>query len=171
MRRTLAALLVLLASVAGAARGQRVGRDSAHALPLQPIEASARRRGPRVDGKFRPVVDSTTLADGLPTRAAGQWLSLSAEGMVRTPSPCYRLAGAADRTGAVVTLNVQARPDGDLCPAAPAAFTYKVSLRGLPPGTYTFRVLHTFRDAAQPPAMALDTTVTVRRARRTDFSP
>lgn len=171
MRRALAALAVVLTFLPGPARGQRVGRDSAHAVPLEPIAASARHRGPPVAGKFRPVADSATLADGVPTRAAGQWLAISAEGMVRTPSPCYRLAGAADRIGPVVTLNVEARPNGDLCPAAPAALTYKVSLRGLPPGAYTLRVLHTFRDDARPPALALDTTVAVRAARRTDFSP
>jgi hypothetical protein len=37
-----------------------------------------------------------------------------------------------------------------------------VTVRGLPPGSYTFRVLHSYRDEAWEPTMALDTTVTVR---------
>jgi len=162
-------LFALAASLPGPARAQRVGRDSAHAVPLEPIAATARKHGPRVTGAFRQAVDSTLLATGRPTRAWGRWLSISGDGMVPTPTSCYQLAGAADRTGQVVTLNIQARPNGELCPAVPAAFTYKVSVSGLPPGTYTFRVLHTFRDAEQPPVLALDTTITVRRARHSDF--
>lgn len=169
--RCLAAAGILALTLPGAAHAQRVGSDSAHAVELRPLEATAPRRVLEVRGAFRPVRDSTLLARGTPTTAAGGWLSVSAHGFVPVPSPCYRLAGAADRQGSVITLNVEARPNGDLCPARPSAFTYSVRMPDLTPGTYTFRVLHTYRDRALTSIVALDTTVTVQRTRRSDFLP
>ena len=162
---------VLALSLPGAARAQSAGRDSAHAVELRTLDVTAPRRVLEVRGAFRQVRDTALLATGTPTTAAGGWLSVSAHGFVAVPSTCYRLAGAADRQGSVITLNVEARPNGDLCPVAPSAFTYSVRLPDLTPGTYTFRVLHTFRDGAYPAVLALDTTVTVQRTRRSDFLP
>src|SRR5438105_7512440 len=73
--RVAVVLFALAASLPGPARAQRVGRDSAHAVPLVPITATARKNGLRVTGAFRQAVDSTLLANGRPTRATGRWLS------------------------------------------------------------------------------------------------
>lgn len=164
-----AALLVLSLSLALPAHGQRTGRDPAGAVRLRPIEATARRRIVIVTGTFRQVRDSATLAGGVPTRVSGGWLVIRAAGMLPSPSPCYRLAGAAERRGPAVTLNIEARPSGELCPPGATAFTYKLALRDMPPGEYRVRVLHSWRDRAYPAFVALDTTVTVARTRRSDF--
>jgi len=166
-----AARLALALLLPGVAHAQSAGRDSAHAVELRTLDVTAPRRVLEVRGAFRQVRDSTLLATGTPTTAEGGWLSISAHGFVPVPSPCYRLAGGADRQGQVITLNVEARPNGDLCPPKTSAFTYSVRMPDLAPGTYTFRVLHTWRDRALPSVVALDTTVTVRRTRRSDFAP
>ncbi|HKP74636.1 MAG TPA: hypothetical protein VJT67_03800 [Longimicrobiaceae bacterium] len=160
---------ILALSLPRGVHAQSAGRDSAHAVELRTLDVTAPRRVLEVRGAFRQVKDSTLLATGTPTTAEGGWLSISAHGFVAVPSPCYRLAGAADRQGQVVTLNIEARPNGDLCPPQAAAFTYSVRLPDLAPGTYTFRVLHTYRDRVLPATLELDTTMTVRRTRRTDF--
>jgi hypothetical protein len=170
VRRRAAALLAVALSHPAVAAAQRPGRDSANAVPLKPVEATARRRVLPVSGKFRPATDSALLAAGLRTRVAGRWLSVTLEGMLPTPSPCYRLAGAADRTGQAVTINVEARPNGDLCSPAPTAFRYRLRVP-LPAGSYTLRVLHSYRHGAYPASVALDTAVTVRGTRRSDFLP
>ena len=74
------------------------------------------------------------------------------------------MAGAADRIGFVVTLNIQARPAGEACPPDTiGASTYKVMPRRLPLGPYTLRVLHTYHDAVWQTRVAMDTSgVTVR---------
>ncbi|HEV7590952.1 MAG TPA: carboxypeptidase-like regulatory domain-containing protein [Longimicrobium sp.] len=136
-------------------------RISSVAHRLAPLTATGRRRPLEVRGVFREKRD-TTSGPAAPTTANGRARRIEAKGTFPTPSSCYRLAGAADRLGSVVTLNVEARSNGDLCPGPTGTFTYSVAVRGLPPGSYTFRVLHSYRDAEREPAVALDTTVTVR---------
>ncbi|HEX8907065.1 MAG TPA: carboxypeptidase-like regulatory domain-containing protein [Longimicrobiaceae bacterium] len=129
------------------------------AVPLRALKASVRRPRLPVRGKFRAVFngDSTALR---PVSAAGRSRRIEAQGTMPTPTACYQLAGAAERTGSVVTLNVEARPTDD-CPGGPGTFTYGVAVRGLPAGSYTFRIVHTYRDTAWQPVMALDTTIAV----------
>lgn len=130
------------------------------AVRLRAVTATARRRRLPVRGKFVQTGGGDSAAVR-PVTAAAQPRSILAQGTFVAPSACYQLAGVADRTGQVVTLNVAARPNGQTCSAGAAAFDYKVSVRGLPPGSYTFRIAHTFRDAVWRPVMALDTTITV----------
>jgi hypothetical protein len=137
-------------------------RVTAVPVALRALEVTARRRRLDVIGDFRQMLPADSILAG-PVTASGRQRGISVKGTFPTPSVCYHLAGAADRIGQVVMLNVEARPTGsDLCPDAEGAFTYSVTLRELPPGTYTLRVLHTFRNNAWEPEMALDTTVTVR---------
>lgn len=139
---------------------------SSAAFMLDTLQAVRRRRRLDVPGYFREVVDSlkadSLAARGFPVSANGRWLAAAVEGSLVVPNTCYRLAGAAERTGSTVTVNVQARPTGEPCPTFPRVYTYKLTVRGLPAGRYTLRVLHTWRGAAWEPQMALDTTVTVR---------
>jgi hypothetical protein len=135
-------------------------RLTPRAISLRPVVASRRPRRVDVTGVFRQVTPADSAVRE--TASAPGRRSIVVEGALPTPSACYRLAGAADRIGNVVTLNVQARPTGDPCPDAPDALTYKMTARGLPPGSYTLRVLHTYRGDVWPPSLALDTTVAVR---------
>jgi hypothetical protein len=127
---------------------------------LAGITASARPRRPRIVGVYTTLVPTAELL-ALPIRVESGSRLLVIRGQMATPTPCYHLAGSVERTGFALTLAVQARPNGETCaPGAIGASSYKISVR-LPPGAYTLRVLHTYRDDALPPSMALDTTVTV----------
>lgn len=137
-----------------------------HVVPaprrLDPIVVSTPPRRLSIHGVYDQVGVSPAF---LATRATGEGgrHNVTVRGAMPTPSACWRLSGAADRIGPVITLAVNARPNGDACPPdSPGASTYKVTVRGIPPGTYTLRVVHTYRDEAWPRALALDTTVSVR---------
>ncbi|MFL5380968.1 MAG: carboxypeptidase-like regulatory domain-containing protein [Longimicrobiaceae bacterium] len=137
-------------------------RLAAAAYRLDPVVATTPPRRLSLAGVYRQT-DPTPSLLATPTTAEGGRHSVTVRGAMVTPSNCWTLAGAADRIGSVVTLNVHARPTARGCPPdATGASTYKVTLRGIPPGTYTVRVQHTYRGDAVPPALALDTTVTVR---------
>ncbi|HET7462765.1 MAG TPA: carboxypeptidase-like regulatory domain-containing protein [Longimicrobium sp.] len=138
-------------------------------IPVAPrrlgaVTASTRPRRLPMVGVFTPVYPTDSLLAAERTRGEGGPARVIVRGVVPTPTACWRLAGAADRVGPLVTLNIQARPTGDPCPSdAVGASTYKVTLRRLPPGTYTLRVLHTYRAGAWQPSVALDSAgVTVR---------
>ncbi|HEX8244455.1 MAG TPA: carboxypeptidase-like regulatory domain-containing protein [Longimicrobium sp.] len=130
------------------------------AVRLREVKATARRRRLGVRGKFVEV-GGPEMAALHPVSAAGEPRSIRAQGSFVAPSSCFQLAGVADRTGSVVTLNVGARPNGQVCTAGPATFKYNVSVRGLPPGSYTFRIAHTVRGVEWPATMPLDTTIVV----------
>ena len=133
------------------------------ALRLAGITASARPRRPPLDGVYLPVFPTDSLLS-LPIRAEGGSGRVVVRGQMGTPTACYRLVGVAERTGSIVTLVIQARPTGDECvPGAIGASTYKVILHRIPAGTHTLRVVHTYGDDALPPALVLDTAVTVQR--------
>jgi hypothetical protein len=130
---------------------------------LGAITATTRPRRLPVAGVFTPAYPADSLFAAETTRGEGGRGRVIIRGIMPTPTACWRLAGAADRIGSVITLNIQARPTGDPCPPdAIGASTYKVTLRRLPPGTCTLRVLHTYRDAVWEPSVALDTSVAVR---------
>ena len=130
---------------------------------LRGVTASTRPRRLPMLGVFTPVYPTDSLLAAERTRVEGEPGRVVVRGVMLTPTACWRLAGAADRIGPVITLAVQARPTDDPCPPdAVGASTYKVTLRRLPPGTYNLRVLHVYRDAVWPPGVAMDTSVTVR---------
>ncbi|HEX6369257.1 MAG TPA: carboxypeptidase-like regulatory domain-containing protein [Longimicrobium sp.] len=132
-------------------------RVSAVAHRLDPVTVTARARPLRVIGVFNDISEFPYTR----VSAVGQPRSVGVRGWFPTPNFCYHLSGNADRAGSVVTLTVQARATRELCEAGTGSFFYNVTVRRLPPGAYTFRVLHAFQDDVGPPAMVLDTTVTV----------
>ncbi len=134
---------------------------SAAALPLDPVSATAKPRRLQVDGVFRQLLaDSLTVL--VPARARSAWGGIEVRGTFPTPSDCFQLASAAHRERSVLTLIVEARPADPTCMDLGGLFSYKATVRGVRPGTYTLRVLHAYREDIWESALALDTTVTVR---------
>jgi hypothetical protein len=133
-------------------------RVSAVAVRLDPVTVTGRPRRLRVMGVFNEISEFPYTR----VTAVGVRRSVGVRGWFPTPTFCYHLSGNADRTGSVITLTVQARPTSELCEAGTGSLFYNVTVRRLPPGLYTFRVLHAFQDDVAEPAMVLDTTVTVR---------
>ncbi|HYH83429.1 MAG TPA: carboxypeptidase-like regulatory domain-containing protein [Longimicrobium sp.] len=136
-------------------------RVSTAALGLDPLTVTTRPRRLDVVGVFRDTADAGAAVNG-PEGASGGRRNLVVRGTMPTPTACYELAGAADRIGPIITMNVEAHATGQACAEVPGAFKYKVTARGLPPATYAFRVLHTYRGGVWNPRVALDTTVVVR---------
>lgn len=137
-------------------------RLSSTALPLKALTATARQRRPPLRGIYIPVVPNDTLLS-LPIRVHGGARKITIFGQMATPTPCYRLRGAADRRGQAIDLAIQARPTGEECaPGAIGASTYEVVVHRLPAGTYTLRVIHAFGDGAWPPRVVTDTAVVVQ---------
>jgi hypothetical protein len=148
-------------------RSVTVGRDEAvevevrvppTAHRLDPVTVTGRPRSLRVTGVFNEISEFPYTR----VSATGQRRALGAQGWFPTPNFCYHLSGNADRAGSLITLTVQARATSEVCDAGTGSFFYKVRVRRLPPGLYTFRVLHAFENDVGAPAMVLDTTVTVR---------
>ena len=134
---------------------------SAAALRLAPLTATAKPRRLNVVGAFRALPpDSLDRVE--PASASGAWGRIQVRGTFPTPSVCYQLAGAGHRDTTGLTLVVEARPSGEGCAETGGVFTYKATVRGLRPGTYPVRIIHTYRDDVWENALALDTTVTVR---------
>ena len=134
---------------------------SAAALPLAPVSATAKPRRLQVDGVFQQLrADSLTVL--LPARARAAWGGIEVRGTFPTPSDCFQLASAAHRERSVLTLIVEARPAEPPCMDLGGLFSYKATVRGVRPGTYTLRVLHAYREDIWESALALDSTVTVR---------
>lgn len=131
---------------------------------LSGLTASTLPRRLPMSGGFTPRYPTDSLIAAERIRVEGDRGKVIVRGVMVTPNPCWRLAGAADRVGALVTLNIQARFVDERCPPdAAGASTYKVSLGRIPPGIYTVRVLHTYIAGTLPPAVALDSAgVTVR---------
>ena len=133
-------------------------RISAVALPLEPVTVTARARRLRVTGVFNEISDFPNAR----ASAVGKPRSVGVRGWFPTPDFCHHLAGNADRRGSIITLTVQARATSGPCPEGTGSLFYNVTVGRLPPGAYTFRVLHAFLDDVGAPTMVLDTTVTVR---------
>jgi len=124
---------------------------------LASVTASTRPLRLPISGAFIPAYPTDSLLAAERTRTEGGAGRVLVRGVMLTPTPCWRLAGGADRVGPLITLNIQARPSGERCPPdAVGATTYKVSLRRIPPGTYTVHVLHTYANDAVRPGVALD---------------
>jgi hypothetical protein len=137
-------------------------RATAEPRRLDPVVVSTPPRRLAINGVYEQT-DITSAFLATRTTGEGGRRNVTVRGAMPTPSACWRLSGGADRIGPVITLAVNARPTGAACPPdSPGASTYKVTVRGIPPGTYTLRVLHTYRNDAVPRSLALDTTITVR---------
>jgi hypothetical protein len=136
----------------------RVVRVTAVAHRLDAVTVTGRPRRLKAHGRFYETTDSVNAR----VQVVGQRRSFRARGSFPTPHLCYHLSGNAHRVESVVTLTVQARGEAELCAAATGGFVYDVTVRRLPPGTYTVRVLYTFQDDVREPVMVLETTVGVR---------
>ena len=163
-RRTplLAAVLVLAACVApaGARAQSATPDDSARVVELKALEVMAARGRLPVSGGFRQAMNRNAALATPPTARAAR-RSIVVEGAMPTPSACWRLSGAGDRADSVIVLNIEAREWGIRCLDVVEAFTYKVTIRRLQPGTYHLRVIHSYRGAVVPSSMAVDTTITI----------
>jgi hypothetical protein len=157
---------VTRAGYADGTRSLTLGADETAAVDLRlaaavhrldPVTVTGRPRRIKVVGRFYETLDSASVR----VRAVGRPRSIWAGGRWAAPGECYQLSGNAERTGQTVTLTVEARPRGEPCDPATGGFAYDVTLRGLPPGSYVLRVLHALQDGARPPAMVMDTMVTV----------
>ena len=159
-----AMLLAACAAAPAAARAQSVQHatpdDSARVVELKALEVMAARGRLPVSGAFRQAMNrNEALAS--PPKATGRRRSILVEGAMPTPSACWRLGGAGDRADSLIVLNIEARPYWSRCPDVVEAFTYKVTVRRLPPGTYRLRVIHSYRGVAVPSSLAVDTTIVV----------
>lgn len=132
-------------------------RVAAVAHRLDPVTVTARRRRLRVVGVFDQISEFPHAR----VHAVAQRRSVGVRGWFPTPNFCYHLSGNAERTGSIITLTVQARATSEVCEAGSGSLFYNVMVRSLPPGAYTFRVLHAFQDDAAEPALVLDTTLTI----------
>lgn len=157
-----AALIALSASPAAAQRSTgRAMADSTRAVALDSLSVTAKRRLLSLDGAYRQATD-LNAALAAPTRVQGRRRSILVEGAMPTPSACWRVRGAGVRQGNDLMLNIEAQPWGTGCIDAMDAFTYKVTIRRLPAGTYRLRVVHTYRGGAVPSSLARDTTIAVQ---------
>ncbi|HET7230405.1 MAG TPA: hypothetical protein VFJ16_10415 [Longimicrobium sp.] len=154
-----AAVAALLAVVAPAAAAAQVTtrRDSLPPVALRPLEVTARKHL-RLTGRFRPI----RRAGQTVARADGRPRAIAVHGTFANPGFCQELGAAADRTGPVVTLVVEARGAASRCSVAFRAATYAVTLHDLPAGTFTVRVFHAWRNRPGQREMTLDTAVVVR---------
>lgn len=80
---------------------------------------------------------------------------------MRTPSWCRDLEADAVRTGSDVTLRVKSTATSGECPPGEATWGYVAEIRGLAPGRYNLRVLHTYDDARRSPEVVLTHPVLV----------
>ena len=152
MRYVLALLLPLTAACpgrAGDAAAAPAGGTTAPAMDQVTVELGARPLQGGDDGGGR------VTAEG----AAG---TIQVRGALSTPNPCYALTGSVSRSGSTVTMTVTARSTGGMCVQSIGAFAYDATVRGLAPGSYTLRVVHTYPDTGWETRTALESAVTVR---------
>jgi hypothetical protein len=96
------------------------------------------------------------------TAAAGSG-QIAIRGTMQTPNPCYKLSAALERSGQTLSVRVTGRADPDaMCIQSIGMLPYTATLRGVGPGAYTVRVIHTYPDTGWDTATVLDTQVTVR---------
>lgn len=80
---------------------------------------------------------------------------------METASWCRDLEADVVQTGSDVTLRVSAMKSHDACPAGQGLWGYLAEIRGLRPGRYNLRAVHTFADPARPSAVSLTQAVVV----------
>jgi hypothetical protein len=160
MRYMLAAALVLPLFVGCAQPSQSAsgGPDSA-GTPPAPAQGGAQQVTVELvqgEGGSSAGGDQSATAEG----AAG---GAVVRGTASTPTPCHRLTGAVARAGETVTLTVSAAADPDaMCIQSIGSIPYTATVRGLPAGSYTLRVVHTYPGTGWETATALETRITAR---------
>jgi len=83
-------------------------------------------------------------------------------GNIRTPTPCWTLASAANESGQTITFTLTARPtNAELCTQVITVRDYSAAIQNVKSGTYTVRVLQQIETVDREPVELLKTTVTV----------
>lgn len=83
---------------------------------------------------------------------------------IAVPDSCRTLSGAVARAGSHLSLRIVARPDRDddrPCPPDEAYVAYTATLRGLRPGRYNLRVIHTYTSDAREAEVVLEHPIVV----------
>jgi hypothetical protein len=94
--------------------------------------------------------------------ATGGTGSVTVRGTISTPNPCFALSGAAASEGRTLTLTVTARSNAEVCVQSIGTLGYDATLRGVPAGSYTVRVVHTYVGTGWPTQTAATHEVQVR---------
>jgi hypothetical protein len=85
-------------------------------------------------------------------------------GSITTPTPCYRIGGAADVREGTVTITVSATSTLDsnrMCVQALGVSDYQGAVRELTPGAYRVVVIHTIPNTGSPVQTVADTAIVV----------
>jgi hypothetical protein len=101
-------------------------------------------------------------AGGAPDGATGGTGTVAVRGTISTPNPCYALSGTAAREGSTLTLTVSARSNAEVCIQSIGTLGYDATLRGVPAGSYTLRVVHTYVGTGWETQTAMTQQVQVR---------
>lgn len=159
MRNLLAAALVLPLVFACAQPSQSAagGGDSGSPPAAPPAQGGTQQ----VTVELTQSQGGSSAGDEQAATAQGSAGGAVVRGTASTPTPCHRLTGAVQRAGETVTLTVSAAADPDaMCIQSIGSIPYTATVRGLPAGSYTLRVLHTYPGTGWETATALETRVT-----------
>ena len=94
--------------------------------------------------------------------ATGGAGTVTVSGTVSTPNPCHVLSGAAAREGSTLTLTVSARSNAEMCIQSIGSLGFDATIRGVPAGSYTLRVVHTYPGSGWETKTAMTAQVQVR---------
>jgi hypothetical protein len=97
-----------------------------------------------------------------PNAATGGAGTVTVSGTVSTPNPCHALSGTAAREGSTLTLTVSARSNAEMCIQSIGAIGFDATIRGVPAGSYTLRVVHTYPGSGWETKTAMTQQVQVR---------
>lgn len=159
MRNVIAAALVLPLLFACAQPSQTAsgGGDSVSPPSAPPAQGGAQQ----VTVELAQTQGGSSTGGEQAATAQGAAGGAVVRGTVSTPTPCHRLTGAVQRAGETVTLTVSAAADPEaMCIQSIGSIPYTATIRGLPAGSYTVRVVHTYPGTGWETATALETRVT-----------
>jgi len=157
MRRLLAPLILVPALLACS---MNTPRDSANNGGA-PAGGQAPAQPPAAGG---PVTVELKQREpgGAPDGATGGTGTVAVRGTISTPNPCYALSGTAAREGNTLTLTVIARSTAEVCIQSIGTLAFDATLRGVPAGSYTVRVVHTYGGTGWETKTAMTQQVQVR---------
>jgi hypothetical protein len=88
---------------------------------------------------------------------------LRVRGTITLPTPCHELSGEMGGGVGELVLRIEARQDPEvICAQVIATHGYTAEVRGVAPGSYSFRVVHGYPGSGWDEQTALQTQVTVR---------
>jgi hypothetical protein len=157
MRRLLAPLIFVPALVACS---MNTPRDSATGSGT-PAGGQAPAQSPAPGGPITVELRQREPG-GEPDGATGGTGTVAVRGTISTPNPCYGLGGTAAREGSTLTLTVTARSTAEVCIQSIGTLAFDATLRGVPAGSYTLRVVHTYGGTGWETKTAMTQQVQVR---------